>query len=357
MATLPAALLQRMRDKSKSIKEKQQGQFGPKAPRYDLSGKNAIVAPGGEILARLLPRWDYANRWVKASTGKFVANSAYEEQEPYFVALQHWYEITTNKGDVIRRPDWCLKLFDADAPCPLCEAAEALLDSADSDERKSGKDLLAKEAFLFNAIIRVKGPAGTPIFKLNEKGQPDIRVMVLSEALLQQYNDIVTGGEAGEEAQHGDVTHTKEGYTLRFQRPKDGKGGRWRLDAAVRPSPLFDPSDAAWKGWSSLLHDIPDIVKQEMRAYDDVYKDFHGEAPESKSEEVKPKASPKVTGSTKPKGEQAPPEDEFAGSASAGTYSTEEPEGGMPEVAAVTEDAGFDLPPDPEEPPKPGRKR
>lgn len=353
MATLPEALLQKMRDKSKAIKEKQSAQYGPKAPRYDLSGKNAVVAPGGEVMARLFPRWDYMTRWNKVD-GKYVPNAKYVEDFPFFVGLAHWYDIVNEKGESVRRKDWCLRTFDADAECPLCDAAAALGDSPDADERKKGKDLEAKEEYLFNAIIKVMGPNKALIFKLTEQGKPDIRIMSLSDTLVSQFNDIVTGGEQGtQETACGDVTHIKEGYTLRFQRPK-AKNERWRLDPARIATPVFADKDPVWAGWPSLLHDIPDIVKQELRTFEAIYKDFHGEAPEKAAEEpakqapkgAKPAAAVKQS-------PPPPPDDEFP--ASAGEQATETPDE-APGAAQEAQDGpdGIDLPPDPETPPLPG---
>ncbi len=359
MATLPEALLQRMRDRSKGIKERQSAQFGPKAPRYDLFGKNAVVVPGGTLLFRLFPHWDYLSRWVKQG-GKMVTNPAYEEKEPFFVGREHWYEVDDGKGGVRPARDWCLSIFDQEAPCPLCEASDAMVSSADADERKAGKDLSAKEVFAFNAIIKVQTPAGTS-FKVDEKGRPDVRIMTLSDTITGQYLDLCSGGEAGEEHARGDVTSTVDGYTLKLVRPK-AKGERWRMDAALKPTPLFDkakPAEAAlWKEWWTLLHDVPDIIKQEMRAYADVYKDFHGQAPEGaeKPAAEQPKAA-KPAAKPAPAAQMAP-DDEFGGQGGGSSHAPEEPEapdtpGDAPEP---TPDGGIDLPPVPDEPPVPRRQ-
>ena len=355
MASLPEDLLNKMRGLSKAIKERQTAQYGPKAPRYDLSGKHAIVAPGDVVTLRLLPRWDYMTRWNKVD-GKFVPNTKYVEDFPFFIASAHWYDSTNDEGKTFRRHDWCLKIFDPDAACPLCEASEALESSADADERKKGADLAAKPEFLFNGIIRVQGPAKNMVYKMTEQGKPDIRIIALQDTLASQYSDIVTGGdnETATEAAYGDVTHVTTGYILKFTRPK-AKNERWRLVTLPQPSPLYDKADAAWKGWASLLHNIPDIVKQELRTYEAMYKDFFGEEPE-KAEAPAPKAAkpgPKLAPA--PKAPQPPPDEEEAPEAGDDTPEPEnEIQEPVQEAPEAPEDGDFDLPPDPETPPMPG---
>jgi hypothetical protein len=352
MATLSQALLQRMRDRSKGIKDRQSAQFGPKAPRYDLFGKNAVVQPGGTLLFRLFPHWDYLTRWVKQD-GKMVANPAYEEKEPFFVGREHWYEVDDGKGGTRPARDWCLSLFDDAAPCPLCDASDAMLSSADADEKKAGKDLAAKEVFGFNGDIKIQDSTGTH-FKLDEKGRPDVRIMFLSDTITGQYLDLCSGGEAGEEHARGDVTSTVDGYTLKLTRPK-GKGERWRLDAAINKSALYDkakPEEAAlWKEWWALLHDVADIVKQEMRTYDAVYKDFHGQAPEGadKPAEQAKAAAPKAARPAP--AAQLPPDDEFGGQ----TAQPEVPETPGEVTGGSAPDGGFELPEVPDAPPTPKR--
>lgn len=330
MAGLPDSVLAKMREKARAIKERQSAsQFGPKAPRWDLTGKNSIVQPGAVVIARFLPRWDFAQRYVRGADNKVTLNPKYVFQFPWFEALEHWWDTPDGKGGERPNREWCLKTADPEADCPVCDASAELNASSDADERKHGKRIAARETFGLNAVI-----GGTGQRRMAEDGRPDIRIMFIQESILEQLAELISS--ESEEFRRGDVTDIKEGYNLKFSRPQS-QGQRWKLDCAPKPSVLYETGDAAWKTWVSQLHDIPAIVQAETLTSDALYKAFHGVAP--------------AQGSTNGASRDVAPE-------SPGDADEFESVPGTDESTTVSEspDLGFDLPPDPAEAPVPGKK-
>lgn len=343
------SLLDRMKAKAAAIKEKQAAaQQGPLAPRWDLTGKNTIVAPGHEVIVRFLPRWDFAHKYVRTTDGKVALNPKYVDDFIYFEALEHWWDVTDDKGGTRPTREWCPRTFDKAAQCPLCDVSDELVSSASPDDRKAGKRMASKEVFLFNAVV---GGAGKR--KMTEKGLPDIRIMPLQETLLVALSGIMTGGEteegAGEGFARGDVSDIKDGYNLKLIRPA-AQGDRWKMDCSPKPSPLYTPEEReVWKTWVSLLHNIPKVVEEELKDYAGLYKAFHGVTPEDMQgvSSPAPATKPGKAGPAKPapKAASVGEADEFAASGA--------PEDGG--AAPEEPDLGFELPPDPDTAPVPGK--
>jgi hypothetical protein len=343
MGGLAQSVLDRMKSKAQAIKEKQAAAQGSqKAPRWELTGKNAIVAPGHEVIIRLLPRWDFSHKYMRQGD-KIVLNPKYVEDLMYFEALEHWWDTDDGKGGTRPQREWCLKTFDKNLPCPFCEVSDELISSANIEDRKAGKRMASREVYLFNAVVGSFGKR-----KMTEAGKPDIRILPLQESLLVQLSNIMTGGdsEGGEEAfVRGDVSDIKEGYNLKLMRPA-AQGDRWKMDCSPKASPLYGPEEReAWKTWVTQLINIPEVVKEEMLSYEAAYKAFHGVSPEEMKGEDTREAKPQAKPTAKPAKMAAPAVDgdEFESSV-AGTLAPEEP------------DLGFELPEEPSEVPTPGKK-
>ena len=287
--------LNRMRDKAESQRQKMgAGDFAWKK-RMDLTGKNAIVKAGAKIVIRLLPRWDIANKF-KLQGAKWVVNPEYVDDQIFFEALEHWW---TDDGSRVRV--WCpLSLVDFDrndltrihSLCPICEASHRLKESPDTDDKKYGKELDAKEVFLFNAVAR---DPNTKLRALTSDGIPDIRVLPAHGTVFVGISNIMTGGGEDEFAR-GDVSDPKDGHDIMLTRPVGGGADRWKVDCAPKSSPMITGEEReAWGKWMELLVDLRVWVESEMKTYSELYTDFHKTAPSGKPQATGAPTTPAST--------------------------------------------------------------
>jgi len=262
-------LSDRVRDamvkKAQAVKE-QMGS-GESRRRLDLSGKKAIVAPGHEVVVRLLPRWDILKKYRTDAGGKVTVNPEYQDDVVFFEAFEHWWDSPDGRSTT---REWCPCTFDENAHCPLCEAAEKLAESPDQNDKALGARIRAKEVFLFNAIL---GRVGQRAF--TEDGRPDIRYLSAPATIFQAVSAFMTGGDEAEFAR-GDITDPRDGYDIKLIRPAK-QGDRWRVDCAPQPSVLFAPEEKEKaKGWPTLLVDVEALVRQEVKSYDTLYAAYYG---------------------------------------------------------------------------------
>ncbi len=256
-------LVQEMRNKPELARQKMGLGNKPSPKRMNLTGKNAIVEPGGQITIRLLPRWDIKDAYVKRD-GKWVTNPDYKGGPVYFEAWEHWWD-----DEVFRRHrDWCLKTFDRNAPCPLCRASLKLRESPDQQDRRYGSDLARTEVFLFNAVAK---DLKTRRCALTEAGVPDIRVLYAQKTIFVGISNIMTGGGRNKLAR-GDITNHRQGYDIKLTRPAVDSGDRWKVNCAPKPSPICaEDEKAAWEDWPNLLIDLPGWVASWMSSYESLY--------------------------------------------------------------------------------------
>jgi len=210
---------------------------------------------------------------------------------------------------------WCPKIFGDGEQCPVCEYADQLKASPSDEDKSLGHDVDAKEIFLFNAI-----QGGFKKRLYSDKGQPDIRPMTAGSGVFMGIGQLMTG--AGDEQFSRPIHDPRIGFDVMLIRPQEGSGDRWRVTCAKGETPLYDNKDPKeaqmWKGWMSLLINLEEMIKGELKSYDDVNKLLHGEGgPEGG-----------------PEGGGAGPEQEFAGPEAAP---------GTPETApgGPTEDFGY----------------
>ena len=258
--------LKGMKDKAQTVKDKM-GSGGSWKRKFNLTGKNAEVKPGGQVVLRLLPRWDIKDAFVKKGT-KFVTNPKYKGGPIYKEAWEHWWD---GPGGTRTRV-WCPKTLDKKAACPVCEGVTQLRSSPDPDDKALASAHEAREVFLFNVIS--KDPK-TKLRRLTEEGAPDIRILVAHNTIFLGISNIMTGG-GDDEFARGDVSNPKEGYDLLFTRPSGG-GDRWKVDSAPKSTPLYTADEKApWKNWVPQLIDIEEWLKEEMKGYDELHKSYHG---------------------------------------------------------------------------------
>ena len=269
MGALSEKVRERMQQQAHAAREGMQG-AGRTAPVFDLTGKNAIVPAGQAFMVRLMPRWDIAQKYRLEGT-QWIENPEYQDDLVYFVALEHWWD---ESGKPHR--EWCPRTFDENTPCPICEEAEDLGRSGNTEDRTIGKRMRARKTFLFNAVLGHGGKRA-----LTEAGKPDIRVLPTGNTLFVSISGFMTGGsdDATRAAfARGDITAPADGYDLLIKRPNEGE--RWSADCAPAPSTMYSQAEApSWGEWMSLLVDIPAMVEREIKSYDDLYEQYHGTPP------------------------------------------------------------------------------
>jgi len=264
MAGLSEAVRKAMQADAERVKERQATNF---TKSWNLTGKTAIVEPGGSVTVRFGPRWTISI----TIDGKLVMNPEYRSgEELIFVkALEHWWDADGGKT----QHAWCPKSLNPNAECPVCMSAAIDMKSEDEGERKRGKRVAAKEVFIFNAAV------GNPR-KLAD-GKADIRIMSVPGTIYTRVYDIMTGG-SDETFARGNVGDHKEGYDLKFTRPrKDTQGDRWSVDCAPNPSPLYsDAQKTAFAGWPGMLVNLEEMLIKETKSGNDLFKMYYGRDPE-----------------------------------------------------------------------------
>ncbi len=259
------------RNKTEPARQKMGFGNKPSPRRMNLTGKNAIVEPGGQIFIRLLPRWDIKNAYIKEGD-RWVTNPDYKGGSVHFEAWEHWWD-----DEVFRRHrDWCLKTFDRNAPCPLCQATAKLKESPDPQDRSYGSDLARTEVFLFNAVAK---DLKTRRCALTEAGVPDIRVLCAQKTIFVGISNIMTGGGRNKLAR-GDITNHRQGYDIKLTRPAVDSGDRWKVNCAPKPSPICaEDEKEAWKDWPNLLIELPQWVASGMKSCEVLHKAYFGQYP------------------------------------------------------------------------------
>lgn len=245
-----------------------------------LSGKKADVEPGGSILLRLLPRWDYIKSFKRTADNKYVEDPSYEGGEIFFEAREHWFDDHGGK----RQREWC-PAFHREGGCPQCEAADAADRSGTQEDKKRANDLRAKEVFLFNCVVR------TDMY--DEAGRPKIRVLPANRSIFKAISRLVRSEAEADGFSRGDISKPADGYDIKLLRPPAGSSERWAVDCAPKSSPLVPVADKdKWKGWPSLLVDLPGLTAEgNVKGYAELYKAMYGLDPE-----VAPEGQPSDTG-------------------------------------------------------------
>lgn len=255
-----------MKKKAQTVRDKM-GSAATWKKKFNLTGKNAEVKPGGQVVLRLLPRWDIKDAFVKKGT-KFVANPKYKGGAIYLEAWEHWWDGPGGQ----RTRVWCPKTLDRKGACPVCEGVSELRSSPDPEDKKLASEHDAREVFLFNVIS--KDP-NTKKRRLIEDGSPDIRVLVAHNTIFLAISAIMTGG-GDDEFARGDVSNPKDGYDLLFTRPSGG-GDRWKVDPAPKSTPLITADEKdSWKNWVTKITNLEEWIKEEMKSYDEIHKEYHG---------------------------------------------------------------------------------
>ena len=274
MAQISDAVRAKMQATAQSVRDGMK-QSGRTSRVFDLTGKNAIVQPGAAVVGRFLPRWDIGQK-VLWQDNQWVPNPQYVDDLVYHVAFEHWWD--DKEGKPSRA--WCLKNFDENAACPICEAADDLFHSPNGEDRKGAKRIGAKKALLYNFIPGKSGKRA-----LTDQGKPDIGAISVPGPVFVKLSAFMTGSSVKDEADSafvlGDITDPREGYDIALKRPA-AQGDRWDADAARQPSPLFTPQEAqAFQGWMDRLVDLPSMVEKELESYDTLYQRYYGAAPQA----------------------------------------------------------------------------
>lgn len=259
--------IERMRNQSRAIREKMDKGDRSWSPHWDLVGKNAIVQPGGSVIVRFMPRWDYPDRFIR-NGDKLEPNPEYQQREVYVATAEHWYDTPDGK----RMRDWCRKA-SLNEPCPGCETVVYLGKSPNKDDRDSAKNMRAQDVYVFNAVV--DDPR-----RLNDEGLVDIRWIGVPNSIAQVLLDYMSGGDTPEKQKfrRGDITDIREGYDVVLTRPR-AQGDRWKVDAS-KPSPLYSSAQGiVFKGWPMRLINLPELLEKETKGYDEFYENLHGMKP------------------------------------------------------------------------------
>lgn len=265
MEALSPEVAAEMRARADAVRARQNA--GTFTKSWNLTGENAICKPGSTEIVRLMPRWDYAESLIMGPDGKTrIPNPNYKPQVAYYRAHEHWFEVGGKK-----QREFCPRLtLDQKFRCVICLAAQALF-QGNKEDKKLGKDISAKEVFIFNAIV------GDPRRVDADTKLADIRPISCQGTIYNDISDIMTGGEKPQFAR-GNIMSPSQGYDLGFNRPAGKTSGeRWSVDVVTDPSPMYTKDQApSFKGWVSRLTNLEDMVKKELKTEESIFKAYYG---------------------------------------------------------------------------------
>lgn len=273
MQALDPAVAAEMRREADEIAERQASTTFTK--QWMLGGKKeAIVAPGAEVVARLLPRWDFANSIIvgpNTADGKptRIPNPDYKPGKAYVKAFEHaWQNPSDGKWVFV----YCPKTFDPNAHCSACRGAVALIATGDKTQKDMGYNLKARRVYIYNAVI--DNPR-----RVQADGLADIRIVKMTDTLQKAILLIMTGGNKPEFGR-GDVTHPVSGYDLLLTRPPLNAGQRWAVNYAPDPSRLYEVAQAAaFKNWPLRMVDLDKMLKDEVKDSLAIFRLYMGREP------------------------------------------------------------------------------
>jgi hypothetical protein len=255
----------------------------------DFSGRYGIAAPGMSCVLRILPRWDYANRFLLQS-GRWVPNPQYDDSvagEVWIETATHWFDTPARQTQCV----WCRKCLGEEELCPLCEASVALHQSSADQERRVGHNMRRRTLFLYNAVIYrgylrdpQSGAQRPGELTYTADGKPNVRILRVPETVHRKILDIMLGGqEVDQSFARGEIFDVQKGYNLMVTRPAGtGTGEQYKVDCAITPTPLHAAGDARWTGWAKFLHNLPaEIAADKILSYDAMYELFYGALPEN----------------------------------------------------------------------------
>lgn len=289
MEALSPEIAAEMRARALANRERQNSAF---VKGWSLYGDQAIAKPGGTEIVRLMPRWDFAESLIKVD-GKSAPNPAYKARVAYFRAFEHWYKLNGKIGR-----EYCPKFtplrtgnVNADGTdefksqpnfrCVICLAAQALM-QGNKEDKKLGKEIAAKEVYLFNAVV------GDPRRIDPETKLADIRPLAVPATVYNDISDIMTGGAKPQFAR-GNIMSPQKGFDIGLNRPAGGMSGeRWSVDVVTESTLMYnnDPTDpknqtVAFKGWPARLTNLEEMVVKDLKIEESIFKAFYGRDPDA----------------------------------------------------------------------------
>lgn len=169
-----------------------------------------------------------------------------------------------------------------DEPCPIMEKYQELKNSKDEDDKKLAKSLVPSRRYVIGALI-FKDEKGNEL-DYNGKGRGVMIPASVYQDIIEYYLD---------EDEAGDMTDPDNGYDIKIERSGSGQFDTSYSVRNCKPTKLD----------KKLLKDIDleDIVRKEIKSYDELERELDDFLNNSDDEDDEPKKKKKKSKSKKSK--------------------------------------------------------
>ena len=169
-----------------------------------------------------------------------------------------------------------------DEPCPIMEKYQELKNSMDEDDKKLAKSLVPSRRYVIGALI-FKDEKGKEL-DYNGKGRGVMIPASVYQDIIEYYLD---------EDEAGDMTDPDNGYDIKIERSGSGQFDTSYSVRNCKPTKLD----------KKLLKDIDleDIVRKEIKSYDELERELDDFLNNSDDEDDEPKKKKKKSKSKKSK--------------------------------------------------------
>ena len=169
-----------------------------------------------------------------------------------------------------------------DEPCPIMEKYQELKNSKDEDDKKLAKSLVPSRRYVIGALI-FKDEKGKEL-DYNGKGRGVMIPASVYQDIIEYYLD---------EDEAGDMTDPDNGYDIKIERSGSGQFDTSYSVRNCKPTKLD----------KKLLKDIDleDIVRKEIKSYDELERELDDFLNNSDDEDEEPKKKKKKSKSKKSK--------------------------------------------------------
>lgn len=169
-----------------------------------------------------------------------------------------------------------------DEPCPIMEKYQELKNSKDEDDKKLAKSLVPSRRYVIGALI-FKDEKGKEL-DYNGKGRGVMIPASVYQDIIEYYLD---------EDEAGDMTDPDNGYDIKIERSGSGQFDTSYSVRNCKPTKLD----------KKLLKDIDleDIVRKEIKSYDELERELDDFLNNSDDEDDEPKKKKKKSKSKKSK--------------------------------------------------------
>ena len=175
--------------------------------------------------------------------------------------------------------------LDEEQACPVCEAANELLNSSSSDDKAMGKELKPARRFFFNAVVRTEEEKGVQILEVPET----VWNQIVSCYFISEGDEADIDIESGPylKLEDGTIifnfTDLNKGRDFLITREKTGKRTTYTTQMKPTGRKLGTPAQA--KEWISSMGNLDEVIPNACPSYSELETLLFGGSKEKEEDE------------------------------------------------------------------------